>query len=285
MSEKKRKERKVNKFDSEKFDSPAETVANEEEKSKNNKRIIFLVLAIIVLVCALAYIGVYIYNNYAAEQETTALPITTTEAPSEPQLPPAEIDFAALQEQNDEIYAWIRIDDTEVDYPIVQSRTDDEFYLKHSAYDKSWIASGAIYTEGMNKTDFSDPITVIYGHNGYKTTMFTTLHYFEKEDFFESHPYFTIFMPQRKLTYQVVSAFKYDDRHIMNSFNFLNPEDLAEFQGEILSPSSPVKNARQELDVPINENSKIVVLSTCITNQKSNRYLVCGVLVKDEKTN
>ena len=284
MSEKKRKERKVNKFDSEKYDNPAAETPEEESK-KNNLRIVFLVIAIIVLVGALAYIGVYIYNNYAAEQETTTRAITTTAAPSEPALPPAEIDFAALQEQNSEIYAWIRIEDTEVDYPIVQSQTNDEFYLKHSAYDKSWLASGAIYTEGMNRTDFTDPITVIYGHNGYKTTMFTTLHKFENTDFFDSHPYFTIYMPQRKLTYQVISAFKYDDRHIMNSFNFLNPADLAEFQCEILSPSSPVKNVRQELDTQIDENSKIVVLSTCITNQKSNRYLVCGVLVKDEKTN
>ena len=92
-------------------------------------------------------------------------------------------------------------------------------------------------------------------------------------------------MPQRKLTYQVISAFKYDDRHIMNSFNFAVPQDLANFQETITNPSSALKNVRTELDVPIDENSKIVVLSTCITNQKSNRYLVCGVLVKDEKTN
>lgn len=285
MSENKHKERKVNKFDSEKFDGNDAAADDIQEQKKNNKRIVFLVIAILVLVAALAYIGFYIYNNYAAEQETTTLPVSTTAAPTEPALPAAEIDFDSLKEQNDEIYAWIRIADTEVDYPIVQSTQSDEFYLKHSAYDKSWIASGAIYTEGVNKTDFSDPITVIYGHNGYKTTMFTTLHKFEDEEFFNSHPYFNIYMPQRKLTYQVISAFKYDDRHIMNSFNFLNPEELAAFQMEILSPSSPVRNTRDSLDFTIDENSKIVVLSTCITNQKSNRYLVCGVLVKDEKTN
>ena len=280
-----RKERKVNKFDSEKFDGENAAQNNNQEQKKNSKRIAALVISIVVLIAALAYIGVYIYNNFAAEQETTAPTTTTTTAPTEPALPPAEVDFDSLKAQNDEIYAWIKIADTEVDYPIVQSATSDEFYLKHSAYDKSWIASGAIYTEGVNQTDFSDPITLIYGHNGYKTTMFTTLHKFEKEDFFNSHPYFYIYQPQRKMTFQVISAFKYDDRHIMNSFNnFGDAESLAEFQAEILSPSSPVKQVRENLDVEINENSKIVVLSTCITNQKSNRYLVCGVLVKDEKT-
>ncbi len=288
MEDNKRKERKVNKFNSEKYDKPdteKTEQAEQEESGSNGKRIAFLVIAIVVLVAALAYIGFYIYNNFAAEQETTAPPETTTAATTEPDILPAEIDFYSLQSQNSDIYAWIRIADTEVDYPIVQSPESDEFYLKHSAYDKSWLASGAIYTEGVNSLDFSDPITVVYGHNGYKETMFTTLHKFEDKDFFDSHPYFYIYLPQRRLTLQVISAFKYDDRHIMNAFNFYDADNLAAFQGEILSPSSPVRNVRESLDTEINGDSKIVVLSTCITNQKSNRYLVCGVIVKDEKTN
>lgn len=57
-----------------------------------------------------------------------------------------------------------------------------------------------------------------------------------------------------------------------------------EFEQYILNPSSALKNVRTELDKELNDESKIVVLSTCITNQKSSRYLVCGVLVKDEQT-
>lgn len=65
----------------------------------------------------------------------------------------------------------------------MQSKTDDAFYLRHKAEDKSWSASGAVYTEAANSKDFNDFVTVIYGHNGYSDTFFTTLHYFEKEDF------------------------------------------------------------------------------------------------------
>lgn len=255
-----------------------------EEKKSDKKRILLIILALLIFICASVYIGYCIYNNYAAQHEySTVANIneTTTEGP----LADNPIDFASYQAQNDEIYAWIKIEDTNVDYPIVQSKTDDEFYLKHSAIDKKWLASGAVYTEGCNRTDFSDPVTVIYGHNGYKDTMFTTLHKFEDEEFFTSHEYFNIYLPGRKLTYQVISAFKYDDRHIMNSFNFSLAEDLESFQNTVVNPTSALKNVRTELETPIDDNSKIVVLSTCITNQKSNRYLVCGVLVKDEKTN
>ena len=254
------------------------------KKKKSAGRIILLILAIVVFVCACVYICIYIYNYTMAQKESEIVttPDTTDETDS---LADNPVDFDSLQEQNDEIYAWIKIEDTEVDYPIVQSASDDEFYLKHSAYDKSWLASGAIYTESVNSTDFSDPVTLIYGHNGYGDTMFTTLHYFEDEDFFESHEYFYIYLPGRKLTYQVISAFKYDDRHIMNSFDFSVAEDLAEFQKTVTNPNSTLKNVRTELDTEIDENSKIVVLSTCITNQDDNRYLVCGVLVNDEETN
>lgn len=264
---------------------PIETKTENQDKKKNKKCIILLILAIVVFVCACVHIGIYLYNSSMAQREADLVTTPDTTVSQTGPLADNPVDFAALQQGNDEIYAWIKIEDTDVDYPIVQSKNDDDFYLRHSAYDKSWLASGAIYTQGMNSKDFSDPVTVIYGHNGYRETMFTSLHQFEDEAFFDSHEYFCIYMPQRKLTYQVISAFKYDDRHIMNSFNFAVPQDLANFQETVKNPSSALKNVRTDLDVPIDENSRIVVLSTCITNQKSNRYLVCGVLVKDEKTN
>lgn len=257
----------------------------ENKHKKNTARTIILIIAILVLICSAVYIGYYVYNNYIAGREYESVTSTQAVSSSAENLADNPIDFVPLKEQNDEIYAWIKIEDTKVDYPIVQSKTDDSFYLKHSALDKKWLESGAVYTEGINNTDFSDPITVIYGHNGYKDTMFTTLHSFEKEEFFNEHPYFYIYQPNRKLTYQVISAFKYDDRHIMNSFNFYAGDDLVNFQQMMQNPESPVRNVRENLDVKIDKNSKIVVLSTCITGQKSNRYLVCGVLVKDEKTN
>lgn len=254
-----------------------------KKKLNNTVRIIILIIAIIVLICSSVYIGYYLYSQYAAENEyndlTNTVSVTNTDNYVD-----NPIDFKSLKQQNDDIYAWIKIDDTDVDYPVVQSKTDDNFYLKHSAVDKKWLDSGAIYTQKCNTTDFSDPVTVIYGHNGYKKTMFTTLHKFEKEDFFNSHEYFNIYTPDRKLTYQIISAFKYDDRHIMNSFDFSDDEKLKEFQNIVTNPKSALKNVRTDLDVNIDNNSNIVVLSTCITNQKSNRFLVCGVLVKDEKT-
>lgn len=261
---------------------------NQNSSSKKSaKRAILTIAGLVMLIAGVVYLGYYFYGQYTAniEDEKYTEASTASQSQSQEQYAENPIDFDEWQKKNDEIYAWIKVDGTEVDYPIVQSGTDDDFYLRHSAADKSWVASGAIFTQSHNTKTFNDSVTVIYGHNGYSESMFTSLHKFEKKDFFDEHPYFYIYMPQRKLTYQVVSAFKYDDRHIMNSFDFQDSNVLADFQKLIQDPSSSLKNVREDLDTEINSESKLVVLSTCITGQKSSRYLVCGVLVNDEKTN
>lgn len=257
---------------------------NEDNSKRKTRLILIFIILFIILFCA-AIFGLKLYNDKLTTPPESTSTSQNSEPVSEEKLIDNPIDFNELQRGNNEIYAWIKIDDTKIDYPICQSRGNDEFYLRHKAEDKSWSASGAIYTESANNLAFTDPITMIYGHNGYSDTMFTTLHYFEKEDFFNSHEYFYIYKPHQRLKYQVVSAFKYDNRHILNSFDFNDEKTLVDFQQMIQNPESTLKNVRAELDTEITKDSNIVILSTCITNQKSSRYLVCGVLVANEKTN
>ena len=94
------------------------------------------------------------------------------------------IDFAELRSINDELYAWIRIPNTNIDYPIAQSATDDLFYLNHDMYKGDRFA-GCIYTESGNSKNFTDPNTVVYGHNMRNGSMFQNLHYYEDPEFFE----------------------------------------------------------------------------------------------------
>lgn len=96
-------------------------MSENKEKKNNKKRIVLLILAIIVFVCACVYIGVYIYNSSMAQIESEIVTTPDTSAQSE-DLADNPVDFETLQQGNDEIYAWIKIDDTDVDYPIVQSK-------------------------------------------------------------------------------------------------------------------------------------------------------------------
>ncbi len=120
---------------------------------------------------------------------------------------------------NPDIYSWIYIPDTNVNYPVAQSEEEDNFYLDHDVY-KNYSFPGTIYTQSCNSLSYNDRVTVLYGHNMLNGSMFATLYNFSDKTFFDEHPYFYIYTADRKLTYEVVSAFEYDSRHIMNSFDF-----------------------------------------------------------------
>ena len=102
------------------------------------------------------------------------------------EIPEKEIDFEQLHIDNPDIYAWIYVPGTLVDYPVLQHPTDNSFYLEHNI-DGSAGYPGCIYTELYNKKDFSDRNTLMYGHNMANGTMFATLHYYENSQNFEEN--------------------------------------------------------------------------------------------------
>ena len=197
-------------------------------------------------------------------------------------LPKNPIDFEKLKKQNEDIYAWIKIDNTNVDYPILNPGDKGNSYYLHRGIDGQYDEGGVIYTEVQNSLDWSDPVTLVYGHNmRIIKTMFHEIHKYEDNEFFEKNRYFNIYAEGRILTYEVYSALDYDDRHIINSFNFKDKKVLKDFIDYTLNPISMNKNVREGVEVT--EDDKIVILSTC-TTRKDMRYLVIGVLRKDEKT-
>ncbi len=207
--------------------------------------------------------------------------VTGSGGETESLLPENPVNFSKEMKINDDIYAWLYIPNTNVNYPILQSREDDLYYLRRDIY-RDYDISGVLFTQSHNRRDFSDPVTVIYGHNMTEYgTMFATLHNFENEDFFKDNDTFYIYTPGHILTYKIVSAYKYDNRHIMNSFDFGDPEVVKEYFDYVLHPTMIPMNVRE--DAELKEDDKLVVLSTCMADN-TFRYLVNGVLVKDEKT-
>lgn len=248
-------------------------------KTKTKKVIIIitaviLILAIGFLIGYLAYymnIGKFNAEKYK-QQDSFVQDVDYAENP---------IDFAALTAQNPDIYAWIIVPGTRIDYPIVQAFSeDDDYYLTHDIYGKE-IKSAAIFTEKLNSIYFDDRNTVIYGHNMLNGTMFRDLRKFRDKAFFNKTPYFYIYTKGHKFTYKIFSAYRYDKRHILNSFDFSDISVYKKYLEYATNPQSAVKNVRK--DVSVTENDCIVTLSTCMTNGKY-RYLVQGVLISDEPT-
>lgn len=236
---------------------------------------IFLVSAILISVL----LGNSVINKRSAEKTRSEAynpkPISSAVIPENP------IDFKALKSNNPDIYAWIKIDNTNVDYPIVQSYyEDDSFYLYHNI-EKNYDINGSIYTEKHNSTDFTDPNTVIYGHDMLDGSMFQSLHNFSDKTFFDENEFIFIYTEKHILKYRIFAAYKSDNRHILNSYDFSDEKVFAEYLKTAQNPKSLMVNTRK---VDLSTSDRIITLSTCIGNEKNYRYLVQGVLIDDTLT-
>lgn len=257
--------------------------------AKSRRGVKPLVAALVVLLAIGVGGTVFLVSQYLAGQRQAQIEEQTPvpENPAEPEGPvedprPANpIDFPSLKAEHPDIYAWVTIPDTGVNHPIVQSTTDDNYYLYHDL-DGNYTIYGSVFTQSMNATDFSDPVTIVYGHHTDNGTMFSDLRNFTDKDYFDAHEEMYIYTPGHILTYRIISAYEYDNRHIMNSFDFSDPQVRQDYFASVLSPTSMRVNVREGATLSVDD--KIVQLSTCVEGNSASRYIVTGVLVGDQET-
>lgn len=270
--------------------TPKHSCDETPENKKQNKIVYYIIMgaALLVLVASLIYLGIYFFfsGKETSDEFKNSSPATPTVSVDLPQNP---IDFEKLQAQYPDAFAWIQMPGIEqIDYPIFMSQpeADDNYYLDHNR-DGEEDRYGEIYVQKLNYKDFSDPNTLIYGHNMSNGDMFGKLYdgngkQFDNKEFFEQHRTIYIYTPGHILEYEIISAFVYDNRHILNSFNFDVEQEREEFFNQCTNPTSFTKQVLEDAELNYMED-KIITLSTC-TGDDATRYLVVGRLVSDTET-
>lgn len=145
------------------------------KKNKKYEKTILNLILYIILLSILIYSGIKIFkwykdktnNNKIAEQ------IKSTVIVEEENGDEYTVDFNKLKEQNNETIAWLKVNNTNVEYPVVKG-TNNSFYLNHS-FDKSNNSAGWIFADYRNKFDNTDKNIVIYGHNMRDGSMFGSM--------------------------------------------------------------------------------------------------------------
>lgn len=267
------------------YDKPDHKNYVRGRKKSSGKIGLFVAIIAIVIIIAGAGIGYYVYSSNqekksaAAEKAKKADPEETQEQYEKLKEQVAvdaddpmfrKIDFGAAQATNPDVYAWIWIPGTNIDYPILQSETeDDAYYLNHTIEKKEGLP-GTIYTEKYNSKEFSSPVTVVYGHNMKNGSMFADLHKFEDKAFFDANPYVYIYTPDRTLKYHIFSATPFDDRYILGNYNFTSQNDFEKYLDELRSTI----NGNVNMNVNVMQQTGILTLSTCIADSPNERFLV-----------
>ena len=218
------------------------------------------------------------------KEETTSIAIAEpAEAPEpEPILEtvPQKIDFQGLWAVNPDAYAFIEIPGTQVNYPVMQSSTQEEDYYLNVTFEGVAALPGSIYSRMVNAKDFTDPITVIYGHDMLDGSYFGDLKNYVDRNFFDTYRDMYIYLPERQLHYQIIAEVVYGDMLISDSHDLKIPESVITFVDELKS----IQEAQNQYaeDMTVSSEDRLVALSTCIGDRPSNRRLVVAKLV-DEK--
>ena len=185
-----------------------------------------------------------------------------------------EIDFDQLREINDDIVGWLYYEPLDLSYPIV--RGDDNEYYTHYTFENEKVSSGAIFMDFLNRKDFSDYNTIIYGHNMRNGTMFGSLKKLMNDtSIVEEDPYFYVFTEDKAFMYEIASL--YITNVESETYNLIaSEEDQQDYIEYIQKVSS------WYWDKEITSADKIVTLSTCHGLHSDNRTVVQGVLIASE---
>lgn len=271
----------------------------ENHKKDSKKRFWKFIYLLLVIACLACIAGMAVYLMRDQEEKIAAQELKAEVGKQyvdeEADIEKAElpIDFEGLWEINPEIYAWLEIPGTNINYPVLQHEEDDQsYYLTRDMYGEAQQA-GSIYTEYYNHKDFQDPNTIIYGHNMKNGSMFHDLRYFAEQEFFDEHKELYIYMPEKILKYEIIACYEYDDRHLLGSFDFSDEEVYANYLEEMMNPRSMYTMVRE--GVELTTEDRLITLSTCVANKPNNRRLLQAVLteeieaeykgVMDEETN
>lgn len=186
------------------------------------------------------------------------------------------LSFAELMKLNKDVKGWITIDDTHIDYPIVQGKTNDE-YLNKDVFGE-FALSGSIFLDYRNNSDFSDSYSLLYGHHMENGAMFGDVIEFLDEDYFNQHTTGTLYLPEMTYNISLFACIKineYDD--IIYNPTGQNQDNLNVLLGYISN------KAIQHRDIELDNNDLILGMSTCAEAGTDGRVVLFGRLDKSDQ--
>lgn len=259
------------------------------------KKRLSLFLGILILAVAAIALVIVLFNYRHAERlteeassaYTVPTVLDTEEALAEPESLPTEaesemlpswepvltVELEALSADYPDVIGWIAFENVDLSYPILFSG-DNETYLD-KAYNGETSRAGSIFLDGESSPDFSDPHTLLYGHNMRDLSMFGRLKAYADLDYLTEHRYFQIFSENRVIRYEIFASGEISDNDEIY-YAYGADTDLT----ALLPRFSSLSVA--ETDLTIDASDHLLTLSTC-TGDDETRRIVTAVRV-DERT-
>ena len=183
-------------------------------------------------------------------------------------------DYQDLYLQNNDMVGWIKIEDTKINYPVMQSKDNPNFYLKHG-FDKAYTDYGCPYIQENCDVDIPSDNLIIYGHNMKDSSMLSGLMKYTDKSFWESHKTISFDTLTEKCDYEIIAAFKTvvytDSPESFKYYQFVNADTADEFNAYITKCK---ELALYDTGVTAEYGDKLITLSTCEYSRNNGRMVV-----------
>lgn len=184
------------------------------------------------------------------------------------------VDFKELKKINNQTKGWIQVNGTNINYPFVQAK-DNKYYLTRS-FDKSYNDAGWLFLDYRNNINNLEKNTIIYGHSRLDKTMFGTLKNILKSSWVKNTDNYIVKLSTQthNTLWQVFSVYRIPTTSDYLQIDFETNEEFNNFANMLL------KRSDYNFNTKVNENDKILTLSTCADNDK--KVVLHAKLIKKE---
>ena len=182
-------------------------------------------------------------------------------------------EYEMLYNKNKKLIGWIKIDDTIIDYPVMQT-VDNEFYLDHN-FNQEEDRNGCIFMDYQCDVIKGCDNVILYGHHMKSGKMFGTLNKYSKKSYYEEHPLIQFDTIYEKGTYQVMYVFRskvYSEEDVnFKYYQFINAASEMEFNSYL---NDMAALSLYDTGVTATSSDELLTLSTCDYQEKKGRFVV-----------
>ena len=266
-------------------------ILSELKRQERKRKWIIFILSILATAC-MVYVGIYYYqfeknrvdyNKLAQLKEEDSVLDTekgyTITVEEKKDMPPILAKYETLYKKNKKLIGWLKIDDTNIDYPVMQT-VNNEYYLDHN-FNQEYDKNGSLFLDKDCNAAFPNTNMIIYGHHMKSGKMFGNLNYYSKESYYKEHPQIQFDTIYEEGLYDIMYVFRSriynEDEVVFKYYQFLDVNSADEFYSAM---DEMARISLYDTGVSADYGDKLITLSTCDSSEEDGRFVVVAKKVK-----
>ncbi len=257
-------------------------------KKQQKKRRWHNIIGIMLIATGLLFLGILAYGEwkgYLSARKVKRLQEQKNAAYNDTDIPLSDIlpEYRKMYKTNSDLAGWIVINGTDINYPVVQSKVYQEFYLDHN-FDGEEDNAGSVFADARNDLMLPDDNIIIYGHNMKDGSMFGTLQYYLDKDYYNKHNMLSFDTLRKHGTYKIavvgLSKISEESDGTFKYYDFINADSKKAFKKYV---ENIKKLEAYDTGISLEYGDKLVTLSTCNSVEKDGRLFIVAKEVKNEQ--